>query len=77
VYLEQTTPTTLDVITWHIILRVQEVLPFKLLLLEGWDGKMWKDHMCNCAPCHFPHVHGQVCLFWGIVLTKLCYILCG
>jgi hypothetical protein len=35
VYLQQTTPTTLDVTTGRIILRVREVLGSEVLLLEG------------------------------------------
>jgi hypothetical protein len=38
----------------HVILYVQKVLPFNVLLLEGPNGQTWKDHMHNCAPCHFP-----------------------
>jgi len=35
VYLQQITPTTLDVIISRVILCVQKVLPFEVLLLEG------------------------------------------
>jgi len=38
----------------HVILRVQKVIPKRMLLLEDRNGQTWKDHMCNCAPCHFP-----------------------
>jgi hypothetical protein len=51
VYLQQTAPTTLDVIAGRVILRVREVLGSGVLLLEGRDGKFWKDHTRNCAPC--------------------------
>jgi hypothetical protein len=47
VYLEQTAPTTLDVTAGRIILRVREVLGSGVLLLEGCDGKFWKDHTHN------------------------------
>jgi transposase InsO family protein len=60
VYLQQTAPTTLDVTTGRIILRVREVLGSGLLLLEGRDSKLWKDHSRNCAPCHLPHIDGTV-----------------
>jgi hypothetical protein len=58
VYMQHTTPTTLDVTIGHVILRVQKVLPFEILLLEGQDGQTWKDHVCNCVPCHLPNVYG-------------------
>jgi len=32
---KQTTPTTLNMTTTHVILHVQKVLPFKVLLLKG------------------------------------------
>jgi hypothetical protein len=38
----------------HVILHVQKVIPKRVLLLEERNGQTWKDHMCNCAPCHFP-----------------------
>ena len=56
VYLQQTTPMTLDVIASRIILRVQAILQSRMLLLEGRDGQVWKDHVHNCAPCHLPHI---------------------
>jgi hypothetical protein len=43
VYLQQTTPTTLDVTMGRTILRVREVLAFGILMLEGRDGVVWKD----------------------------------
>jgi hypothetical protein len=59
VYLQRTTPTTLDVIAGPVILCVQKVLPFKILL-EGWDGQTWRDHVCNCVPCHLPNADGHI-----------------
>jgi rubredoxin len=44
----------------RIILRVREVLGSGVLLLEGRDGKLWKDHTRNCAPCHLPNIDGTV-----------------
>jgi hypothetical protein len=58
VYPQQITPTTLDVIVRHIVLRVQKVLLFKVLLLKGQDGQIYKDHVCNFALCHLLHVDG-------------------
>ena len=40
VYLQQTTPTTLDVTAGRIILRIRAVLQSGVLLLEGRDGQM-------------------------------------
>jgi hypothetical protein len=59
IYLQQTTPTTLDVTAGRIILRVREVLGSGVLLLEGCDGKLWKDHTWSCAPCHLPYIDGM------------------
>jgi hypothetical protein len=53
------------------------VLSFKVLLLEGWDGQTWKDHMCICAPCHLLHVDGQVDSYLAIVPIVLHHMLCG
>jgi hypothetical protein len=62
VYLQQTVPTTLDVTARRIILRMREVLGSRVLLLEGCDGKLWKDHARNCAPCHLPYIDGRYTL---------------
>jgi hypothetical protein len=44
VYLQQTTLATLNVTAGRIILCVHEVIGSTVLLLEGRDGKLWKDH---------------------------------
>jgi hypothetical protein len=36
---------------------VYKVLPLGILLLEGWYGWTWKNHVCNYVPCHFPNVN--------------------
>jgi hypothetical protein len=41
-------------------LRVQKVLPSRILLLKGRDGQTWKDHVHNYVPCHLPNVDGQI-----------------
>jgi hypothetical protein len=69
--LQQTTPTNLDVTTGHVILCVWKVLPSGVLLLKGQDGQTWKDHVCNCAPCHFPNVDGQMDPSLAVVPTSL------
>ena len=41
-----------------MILQVCEVKDSGVLLLEGRDGKLSKDHTRNCAPCYLPHIDG-------------------
>ncbi|KAH8953575.1 hypothetical protein BDL97_08G034600 [Sphagnum fallax] len=77
VYLKQITSTTLDVITGCVILHVQEVLPFGILLLEGRDGQTWKNHVCNCVPCHLPNVNGQIDPSLVVIPIGLRCMLCG
>ena len=38
----------------HTILRVKEVLPSGVLLLEGRNGRKYREHSKNYAPCHLP-----------------------
>jgi hypothetical protein len=53
-------------------LRVQKVLPFKVLLLKGWNGQRWEDHVQN-RTCHFLNVDGQIdpflccCPYWPLM----------
>ena len=42
----------LDVTIGQVILRVKKVLSSDVLELEDHDGRIWKDHSRNCAPCH-------------------------
>jgi hypothetical protein len=77
VYLQQTAPTTLDVTAGRIILRVREVLGSGVLLLEGRDGKLWKDHTRNYAPYHLPHIDGMVHPSRSHIHTGLRCRLCG
>jgi hypothetical protein len=77
VYLQQVAPTTLDVVAWCTILRVREVLPSGVLLLEGRDGMDWKDHVQNCASCHLPNIDGTVDPTVAIVPARLKCMLCG
>ncbi|BBM99042.1 hypothetical protein Mp_1g18210 [Marchantia polymorpha subsp. ruderalis] len=77
VYLQQTAPTTLDVTAGRIILRVREVLPSGVLMLQGRDGVVWKDHVRNCAPCHLPNVDGTMDPSLTIVRAGLRCMLCG
>ncbi len=77
VYLQQTAPTTLDVMTGRTILQVREVLVFGILMLEGRDGVVWKEHVRNCAPCHLPNVDGTVDPSLVVVRAGLRCMLCG
>ena len=47
VYLQRETPTTLDVKAGRTILRVKDVLPSGILLLEGKDGRECREHSKN------------------------------
>ncbi|BBN16821.1 hypothetical protein Mp_7g09570 [Marchantia polymorpha subsp. ruderalis] len=77
VYLQQTAPTTLDVTGGCTILRVREVLPSGVLMLEGRDGVVWKYHVRSCAPCHLPNVDGTMDPSLAIVRAGLRCMLCG
>ncbi|OAE34648.1 hypothetical protein AXG93_4034s1010 [Marchantia polymorpha subsp. ruderalis] len=72
IYLQQTALTTLDVTAGRTILRMREVLPFGVLMLDG-DGVFWKDHVRNCAPCHLSNVDGTMDPSLAIVHVGLRY----
>ena len=55
VYLQREAPATLDVRVGRIILRMKEVLPSGLLLLEDKDGRECCKHSKNCDLCHSNH----------------------
>ena len=59
------------------ILRVREVLPSGVLMLEGRDGMVWKDHVRNCAPCYLPNIDGTVDPSLAHVRAGLKCMLCG
>jgi hypothetical protein len=77
VYLQQTAPMTLDVAASRTILRMREVLASGVLMLEGRDGVVWKDHVHNCAPCHLPNVDGRVDPNLAVIRAGLRCMLCG
>jgi hypothetical protein len=77
VYLQQIAPMTLDVTAGRTILQMREVLASRVLMLEGRDGVVWKDHVCNCAPCHLPNVDGIVDPSLVVVHAGLRCMLCG
>jgi hypothetical protein len=56
---------------------MREVLASRILMLEGRDGVVWKDHVHNCAPCHLPNVDGTVDLSLAVVWANLRCMLCG
>ena len=57
---------TLDVRAGCNILRVKEVLPSGLLLLEGKDGRECREHSKNCIPCHLS-IEGTIHLELAVV----------
>ena len=90
VYYQREEPTTLDIKAGRIILRLKEVLPSGLLLLESKDGWKCCEHSKNCASCHLP-IEGTIypelavmpeglsCFVWGekkIMAIMLLYNQC-
>jgi hypothetical protein len=67
----------LDVTIGHTILQVREMLAFGVLMLEGCDGVVWKDHVRNCVPCHLPNVDGRVDPSLAVIHAGLKCMLCG
>lgn len=59
------------------ILKIQAFLSFDVLLFEGRDGQVWKDHVRNYAPYHLPHIDGIVDPTFAIVPARLRCMLCG
>ncbi len=45
-------------------------------MLEGRDGVVWKDHVRNCAPCHFPNVNGIVDPNLAVIWARLRCMFC-
>ena len=56
VYVRQRKINTLDVAASRTILRVREVLPTGVLVLEGADGGTHRTTVGECAPCHLPNL---------------------
>ena len=57
------------------ILRVKDVLPSGILLLERKGGRECREHSKNCAPCHLP-IHGFVHPKLAIVPYGFCCFMC-
>jgi hypothetical protein len=53
-YRNTSSRTTLDPPAQPTILRVIEVRPSGILVLEGHCGQTLKSHVKDCAPCHLP-----------------------
>jgi hypothetical protein len=51
-YLQQPAPKTLDVMVGQVIFEMQEILPSIVIILEGQDRQIWKDHVQTCALCY-------------------------
>jgi len=56
VYVKQHDKAGLDLPAKKLILRVAEVRPSGVLVLQGRCGKLQHVNMNNCAPCHLPNV---------------------
>jgi len=54
VYVQREVFTTLGVEARYIILRVKDMLPNGILLLESKDRWECHEHLKNCAPCYLP-----------------------
>ena len=76
VYLQSEAPTTLDVKARRTILRMKEVLPSGMLLLESNNGRKYRKHSKNCAPCHLP-IEGIVHHKLVVVQEGLPCFMCG
>ena len=66
----------MDVNARRTILRVKEILPSGVLLLEGKDGQEFRDHTKNCAPCHLP-IEGIISPELAVVPTDYKCVVCG
>ena len=56
VYLSRAPNSTLDIRAKKVILRVLEVRPTGVLVLQGRCGRTINVHSTNCAPCHLPDI---------------------
>ena len=66
----------MDVKAGRTILRVKEILPSGVLLLEGKDGQECRDNTKNCAPCHLP-IEGTVHPEMAVVPPGYRCFVCG
>ena len=66
----------MDIRAGRTILCVKDVLPSGILLLEGKDGRKWREHSKNRAPCHLP-INDSVHLEVAVVPQGLPYFVSG
>ena len=76
VYLQREAPTTLDMKAGRTILRVKDILPSGVLLLEGKDGQECRDNTKNCAPCPLP-IEGTIYPELAVVPANYRCVVCG
>lgn len=75
VYLQRQVQDTLEPTTARLILRVKEVRPSGVLVLEGADGRCTTDHLRNCAPCHLPNLDPTIVTAdWVLPLNYPCQV---
>jgi hypothetical protein len=55
------------------ILRVRQVLPSGVLELQGKCGRTAEIHTDHCAPCHLPHLDGEID---PVLITDVDHIVC-
>ena len=67
---------TLYVKAGCIILWVKEVLPSDLLLLEGKDGRIYREHSKKFVPRHLS-IQDTIHLEVAVVPKGLPYFVCG
>lgn len=53
------------------------MLSFELFMLGSRHDVVWKDHVCNFAPCHLLNVDGVIDSSLEIVCDGLSCMLCG
>jgi hypothetical protein len=51
---DRAAPSSLRALANPEVLRVREVRPSGVLVLEGRDGQRIEENVLNCAPCHLP-----------------------
>ncbi len=76
-YLQQIAPKTLDVMVGQVIFKMQEILPSRVIILEGQDRQVWKDHVQTCALCHLENINGHVNMSLMMIPWDLRCMLCG
>ena len=60
VYVSTNAKTTLDIKARPLILRVKEVRPSGVLIVEGRCGSAVSVHATKCAPCHLPDIDPRI-----------------